>query len=348
MSRRKRGASEVVPRWVEPSAEGTGPDATRTLDDWDSAGTVGGSTRAQAAASSALRYALWGGLALAIVLGLLNFATPPGAAPPAAVTTEDATPVPPPGGCAELVVAAWLAGDLEQLAGVPGLPRSRVEPARREALQTYTATVTPGEVGWGYVVGAEVRVREDEDSPWRNAGHQFFAVTMIPAAAGGCQGWAPAALPAQVASPVLGGAELAYPVSLSATGTELSETLQSFFAGVLTGSGNPERYAAPGAEVPVLSPPPYAEVQVTELRTLADPPVERGSEIAPEGTVMGLLVTVATGEDDLPLVYPVSVGVRGGRWEVLAIEDLVGAAPTGWTDTATTPTPTAPSTPNGD
>lgn len=329
MSKRGRTAPESVPRWVEPGTAG-GP----TLDDWDSAGTVGGSTRAQAAVSTALRYLLWGGIALALLLGLVNWVTP-AATPPAEVTAEPGAPVPPPGGCAELVVAGWLAGDQDLLAGVPGVPGGQVAPARREALQTYTATVTPGEVGWGFVVGAEVRVREDEESPWRNAGHQFFAVTMIPTV-GGCQGWAPAALPAQVPAPVLGGADLAYPTSLPASGTELSETLQSFFAGVLAGAGNPERYAAPEAVVPVLSPAPYTEVEVVEVRTFADPPVERGDEVASEGTVMGLLVTVATGEDDLPLVYPVSVAVRGGRWEVVEIEALVGTNPDGSRAAATT------------
>lgn len=315
---------------MEPGTGGSSP-----LDDWDSAGTVGGSTRAQAAASTALRYALWGGIALALVLGLVNWVTPPASAPPAAATVEDAAPVPPPSGCAELVVAAWLAGDLELLAGVPGLPPGQVEPGRREAVATYTATVTPGEVGWAYVVGARVRAREDEESPWRDAGHQFFALTMVPAA-GGCQGWVPAALPAQVAAPTLGGADQAYPASLPASGTELSETLQSFFGGVLAGAGNPERYAAPGAVVPVLTPPPYPEVEVVEVRTFADPPLERGEQVAPEGTVLGLLVTVATGEDDLPLVYPVSVAVRGGRWEVVEIEGLVGTAPDGPGAAATT------------
>lgn len=304
-----------VPRWVDGAGGGGSGH-----DDWATAGTVGGSSRAQAAASQLLRYALWGGLVLALVLGLVNFAAPSGAPPPVSTTT-DAMPVPPPGGCAELVVAGWLAGDTDLLEGVPGLPRGEVEPGQREALATYTATVTPGEVGWGFVIGAEVRVREEDE--WRNAGHQFFAVTMIPTL-GGCQGWAPAALPAQVEPPNLGGAEQAYPVTLSATGTELGETLAAFFAGILTGSGDPERYIAPGAVIPTLDPAPYQEVTITELRTIADPPVERADQSAPEGTVLPLLVTVATGEDALPLMYPLTVGVRGGRWEVLAMEPLVG------------------------
>lgn len=303
-----------APRWVEASDD---------LDDWDTAGTVGGSTRAQATMTTLLRGVLWTGIALAVVLGLVNLAAPLSAGPaPAAAPTSEPPPIPPPGGCAELVVAAWLAGDVDLLSGVPGVPRGDIEPGRREAVRTYTASVTPGETGWGFVIGAQVRVRDEEDQ-WRDAGVQFFSVTMVPGA-GGCQGWVPAALPAQVAAPVLTGPQPPYPAFLPPTGTELSETLTAFFAGVLAGEGNPERYVAPGTVIPVLSPPPYQEVTVTELRTTEDAPVDRTGTVPPDGTVVPLLVTVATGSDDLPLVYPVTVGVRGGRWEVIAIEPLVG------------------------
>jgi len=298
-------------------------EASDDLDDWDTAGTVGSSTRAQATMATLLRGALWTGIALSVVLGVVNFAAPLSARPaPVAAPTGEPPPVPPPGGCAELVVAAWLAGDVDLLSGVPGLPRGEVEPGRREAVRTYTASATPGETGWGFVIGAEVRVR-GEDDQWQEAGVQFFSVTMVPGA-GGCQGWVPATLPAQVAAPVLAGPQPPYPAFLPATGTELSETLAAFFAGMLTGAGNPERYVAPGTAIPVLSPPPYQEVAVTELRTTEDAPVDRAGTVPPDGTVVPLLVTVATGEDYLPLVYPVTVGVRGGRWEVIAIEPLVG------------------------
>ncbi|HLU33701.1 MAG TPA: hypothetical protein VKZ74_06770 [Natronosporangium sp.] len=304
----------AAPRWVETGDE---------LDDWDTAGTVGRSTRAQATVTLLLRGVLWTGIALAVVLGLVNFAAPLTAGPPPpAGPASEPPPVPPPGGCAELVVAAWLNGDVNLLSGVPGMPRGEIEPGRREAVRTYTASVTPGDVGWGYVIGAEVRVRDDEDG-WRDAGVQFFSVTMVPGA-GGCQGWVPAALPAQVAAPVLTGPQPPYPVYLPATGTELSETLTAFFTGMLTGEGNPERYVAPGTVVPVLAPPPYREVAVTELRTTEEAAVDRSGAVPPDGTVVPLLVTVATDEDYLPLVYPVTVGVRGGRWEVIAIEPLVG------------------------
>lgn len=301
------GGARYVPSWVDEPLE---------------TGTVGGSTRAQAAASVALRYGLWGGLALAVVLGLINFAnltTTSGT--PAPAPTGEQEPVAPPGGCAELVVASWLAGDHELLDGVTGMPARDPEPGRRRAVHTYTASATAGEGSWAYLVGAEVQVRQEEQQ-WRPAGLQFFTVTMIPTG-GGCGGWAPAALPAQVAAPQLASPPLSYPETLPVTGTELSETLTAFFTGMLTGAENPERYLAPGSVVPFPAPPPYQEVSLDELRAGPDAPVDRTSRIPADGTVVPLLAVVGIGPDDLPLVYPVTVAVRDGRWEVLALDPLV-------------------------
>src|SRR5690606_3444107 len=120
-----------------------------------------------------------------------------------------------------------------------------------------------------------------------------------------------------------GGATPGYEVSLPASGTELSQTLTAFFNGLLAGTENVERYVAPGVFIPTLTPPPYQQVEVTDLRAR----VELPEAVPPDGTVAQLLVTVSTESVDLPLVYPVTVGVRGGRWEVIALDPLVGTDP---------------------
>ncbi|MGH3680005.1 MAG: hypothetical protein ACRDT2_07100 [Natronosporangium sp.] len=324
-----------VPSWND--AAGDQPDQwsgePTVAQEWET-GPVGGSSRVQAALSRILAYGLWGGIGLALVLGLVNCAGPgnPASVPPAAA--PEPPPIPPPGGCAELVVSAWLAGDTELLAGVEGMPRDGAEPGRRQATRTYTAGVTPGTGfdAWGYLIGADVLVRdEDEDAAeqagqWQPAGVQFFTVTMVRSSAGGCQGWRPAALPAQVPAPPLAGAAAdqppGYEVTLPDSGTELSGTLQAFFAGMLTGAGGLERYLAPGVVIAPLSPPPYQEVTVTDLHGRAEP-----ADPPADGTVLQLLATVTTDREDLPLVYPVTVGVRDGRWEVVALDPLVGEAP---------------------
>lgn len=317
-----------VPSWVDA----TGGQSSRTSpqaplgDDWERAGPVGGSSRLQASLSRGLAYLLWGVLVLALVLGLVNFTALAGRAGSTGTVADPTEPalVPPPGGCAELVVAGWLSGDTELLSGVAGLSRGRVEPGRRRAGHIYTAAATPGHGAWGYLIGAEVELRDD-DNRWRPAGLRFFTVTMVPTSDGtGCQGWGPVALPAEVPAPQLGGGAVpGYEVSLPTAGTELSQTLTSFFSGLLAGTENVERYVAPGVFIPTLVPPPYQQAEVTDLRARTELP----ETVPPDGTVAQLLVTVTTDQADLPLVYPVTVGVRGGRWEVIALDPLVGTEP---------------------
>jgi hypothetical protein len=327
-----------VPSWAaapQLGADAAGGRQQRRSDPTDPivpeewAGHIGGSSRAQATLSRLLAYTLWGGIAIALALGLVNCAGRPAAAPPVAGTPEPAPPIAPPGGCAELVVSAWLAGDTATLANVAGMPRADPEPGRRQATRTYIASVTPGDGAWAYLIGADVQAR-DEQERWQPAGTQFFTVTMVPTA-GGCQGWGPAALPAQAAAPQLALADEAaspYEVSLPTSGTELSTTLDAFFAGLLAGAENLDRYVSPGVSIAAVIPPPYEQVSVTELHA-RDDPTERGATVPPDGTVLQLLATVASDAtdatvDDLPLVYPVTVAVRGGRWEVVAIDPLVG------------------------
>lgn len=322
-----------VPSWIDTAGDRQQQRSStpEPIDDgdWDEVGHVGGSSRAQATLSRLLAYTLWGGIATALVLGLVNCAGQTATAPPPAASADPAQPVPPPGGCAELVVSTWLAGDTEALAEVAGLPRSRPEPDLRRATRTFTAGVTQGDDAWGYLVGAEVQVREDEEDPWQAAGTQFFTVTMVPAD-GGCQGWRPAALPAQAAAPPLTGTSVVgspYEVTLPTSGTALGTTLDAFFAGLLAGAADLERYVAPGVVIAPVVPPPYTEVSVAELRARNDP-TERGTIVPSDGTVLQLLASVDTNAeaDDLPLVYPLTVAVRGGRWEVVAIDPLVATA----------------------
>src|SRR5690606_4612526 len=159
------------------------------------------------------------------------------------------------------------------LSGVAGLPRGRIEPGRRRAGHIYTAAATPGHGAWGYLIGAEGEQR-DENGRWRSAGLRFFSVTMQPPSDGsGFQGRAPGALPADVPAPQLGGgATPGYEVSLPAPGTELSQTLTAFSNGLLAGTENVERYVAPGVFIPTLTPPPYKQVEVTDLRARVELP----------------------------------------------------------------------------
>jgi hypothetical protein len=69
----------------------------------------------------------------------------------------------------------------------------------------------------------------------------------------------------------------------------------------------------------------YATARVDDIQAAAGAPVQRSGQLPADGTVVRLLVSVAVEPAPLPLVYPLTVAVRGGRWEVLAIDPLVGA-----------------------
>jgi hypothetical protein len=309
-----------------PAESAGGAVAARAADHDRAAGRIGG-PRLTATASRWLAYGLWAVVGLALLLGVANCAQWPAAVTVPRDTAVAGRPAAPPGGCAELVVAAWLSGDADQLPR-HAAPRSPDQVERR-AVRTHTVAVTAGSSphSWGYLVGAQVQEREGDDGQWRDAGLHYFAVTMAESDAG-CQGWRPVASPMQVAAPRLEpDARAPYPVSLAASGTALSDTLEAFFGGMLTGTGGMDRYVAPGVTIPPVVPPPYAEVGMVELRAGAGAPLRRGDEVPPDGTTVRLLVTVTADRAALPLTYPVTVAVRGGRWEVVAVDPLVGATP---------------------
>jgi hypothetical protein len=321
-------ARKASPGWIDPRRGGAGGPAgaggTIGAGDWATAGPVGGDSRLRATLSRGLAMVLWLAIGLSLLLGLLN--VPRGTAPaaPPAADPGAAQPQAPPSGCAELLVAGWISGDARLAPG--GLAAGRQPDVEREAVRTYTAGSWPGENAgsWAYLVAAQVRERPAAEEPFHDLGLQFFRVTMVESG-GGCQGWAPAALPMQVPAPDLAAtAPSRYPVPLASSGTDLSRTLEAFFAGMLTGAGDIERYLAPGATVAPIVPPPYAEVTLSELRGWAGTPRDG---VPPDGTVVRVLATVTVDRAALPLDYPVTVSVRGGRWEVLAVDPLVG---TGW------------------
>lgn len=342
----RRAPELTVPGWADQT--GQAPDA----GDVARAGPVGGSTRLQAALTRGLAAGLWVVIGLALVLGLVNCArtASSGAPAPQPEGSSSAAPVvPPAGGCAELAVAAWVAGDSAPLGQAPATTGPPPE-YQRQAVRTHVASVDPAAAPerWGYLVAAQLRERDaDQDGDaargWRDLGTHYFAVTLV-RADGGCHGWTPAAAPMQVAAPEpAAGATSPYTVALDSSDSELSATLEAFFRGMLTGAGGVERYTAPGASLPIVSPAPYQEVSITELRAWTGVWADQADGVPPDGTTVRLLATVQAAPAPLPLAYPVTVAVRGGRWEVVAVEGVVGAPDP--QPALVSPSPTATATP---
>jgi len=126
-------------------------------------------------------------------------------------------------------------------------------------------------------------------------------------------------LPAIVAGPApMVPPELAYPRELPSR-SEVAGSIDGFMSALLTGEGDVARYSTPGAETSPVTPAPYAEVQVTEVRTIQtdDDPIASPTG----GQVLEVLVSVTASTEDRTdrLQYPLQLTARDGRWEVTQV-----------------------------
>ncbi|GAB1646802.1 hypothetical protein KRMM14A1259_72250 [Krasilnikovia sp. MM14-A1259] len=347
-----------MPTFVAAPAPGRAPQPpAETLDDWPADG-LRGSSRTQAATSRGVHGLLWTLLIGAVALGLLGLANLGGrrAAPAVAAPAPPPAAAAPPGGCAELLVSAWLAGDATTLGALVSADVPRLPARARAATRTYTvsAQADAAGTGWAYVIGADV-VTLDKQGRAAGVGVQFFAVTLTrpagQAAGGTCAGWAAPTLPAQVAGLAPAGRQdLAYGRALAVTGQPIPDTLTPFFAALLAGGPEIERYLAPGTTIAAVVPAPYTAVRLERLSAVKDAEVGAGQDLPADGTRVQLLATVAAKVGDQPgewrLTYPLTLAVRGGRWEITAI-DTTPAVPAPTPSSSTRPAVIAPSARTG-
>jgi hypothetical protein len=313
-----RVVDRTPPATVDPTA----------LHGWPAPTDLASSTLRQAGASRAAAAGLWALLATAVALGAVNFLAAPPAAPQrhAGTAAGGPTDTAPPGGCAELLVAAWLAGDAGALAGLAAVQAPRLPAGRRTASRTYTVAAAPTGPVWTYTIAVDVVAVDTAGGAARPTGTQFFAVSLArDPAGGGCGGWSALTLPAQVAGPAaVSGLDPAYSRTLPTSSTPLADTLTRFFGALLCGAGELDRYTAPTAAVRAVTPPPYTAARLERVVTAAPAEVLGAGDAVPaDGTAAKVLVTVAgkAGEaGEWPLTYHLAVVVRGGRWEVAAIE----------------------------
>jgi len=255
-----------------------------------------------------------------------------------------AAAIAPPGGCAELAVTAWLAGDQATLSSLmaPGFS-GRIATGRRTATRVYTVSAVPGpSATWPVTVAADIvettaapsarpSATPSGRATRRPGGTQYFQVPLAKVAAGtGCAGWVAVSLPLQVAQPQAGsGVEWAYDKELPAGGNPMSETLERFFNALLVGVGELDRYIAPGLAVRPVSPPPYDGVRLEQLMTTRNNELNV-TQVPPDGTrmtVLAIIMARLADGSEWPLAYPLRMAVRGGRWEVVAVDAAPLLAP---------------------
>ncbi|AEM88732.1 hypothetical protein Strvi_9481 (plasmid) [Streptomyces violaceusniger Tu 4113] len=332
------------------------------LEEWEQRGTEAGgwqmSTGARANATVLARWFAWAVICAGPILGLLAWLS--------AAAAVDAVPPPRPraqhaeadgagpSGFAELYVSAFVAageGDQDQLAPYyPSAGQLQLDgkSGRQTATQTTAVRVRQTASGaWSVTVAARLGPKGGEKEDGAKSGAlRYFQVPVLASAGGdgsGAEDYVAATLPAEVAAP--GGQprqpQLGYgPERAAVPGDTRAETARDFLDAYLTGSGELDRYLAPGLHMEPVRPAPYREVEVEYLAVAGEESAGPATGVPANGTRQRLLVQIrATGDDrvPVPLSYALTLTARAGRWEIAALD----ATPA----TADRTPPTAPTGP---
>ncbi|MFI6658155.1 conjugal transfer protein [Streptomyces sp. NPDC050523] len=350
------------------------PEPPAAEEEWDTAepapdtDQVGGwSTGARANTSALLRWAAWGLLVIGPVLGAAAFAraSTTGAAQPA-VTASAPTGTGSQGaaGFATLFVAQYLRageGDQDKLTAyypAAGDLQLEGEPGRRhgEQLTVVRLRQTDPDV-WSVTVAARIvsdteptaksttpaaggDSRPSAAQAAADAVHYFQVPVAVGPAGGGTTGYTALSMPAEVSAPArIKTPDLIYgPEQAAVSSDPRTEAVTQFLTAYLTGSGELDRYLAPGTELTAITPAPYTAVAVDQMRIEGDQDSEPVTTVPKNGTRSRLVVTVRATDHDkvrVPLSYALTLKARAGRWEIAALD----GAPSPALPTQAAPTP---------
>ncbi len=268
--------------------------------------------------------------------------------PPAVVAASTQNQVPgldvqqqAAGGYALGFVGSWLGatksepGDLATYVDLGSLRQLSEQPWEYRDLGVVSITPVEGTSFVNVVVAANVKelaVSDSSDGSTEAWPRRYYQVAI----AVDSDALRAVGLPAQVSAPQQGSTTaLVYNQSIRAS-DPAAETVSAFLGAYLAGSGELSRYSAPGTEFTPVTPAPYVNVSVEELRSDVMP------EKAPaDGSTVKVLATTALMsplDQQLTSTYTLTLTARASRWEVSAI-DLAPQAASEKTSTTPTPTP---------
>ncbi|MGI5143272.1 conjugal transfer protein [Streptomyces sp. CA-106110] len=256
-----------------------------------------------------------------VALGVAMMSGPAtGAAAPTAKPTavRTATTNADPAGYAQLFVGAWLRSSTDDadsaqariaqsLAPAVELPAAAAD--AQSKLQSVTAVRSvQREAGrWWVTVAAQ----------YTSGQVRYFAVPVAADPAGGS--FAVTGAPGVVAGPgPVRASKSPYSVAVP-SGGDLSSAVGEFFGAYLTGSGEVDRYLAPGVNLAPVSPASYTAATIQQI--LATEQAAAGT-VPADGTTVHVLAQVEARDADgrWPLAYELALKARSGRWEVAALE----------------------------
>lgn len=166
---------------------------------------------------------------------------------------------------------------------------------------------------------SSVTVAATVTDPAGNSARRFFRV---PVSTGPAGQFGVLTLPAEVSAPDVGAAPgLDYGWQLSpdsAAGVAVTQFLQ----GYLAGSGEVSRYLAPGAAITAVTPPPFTRVRVADLAATTEVDVAATPADGQQIQVLVTAVASVSDEQQLAMVYALTLTARAGRWEVASIDPV--------------------------
>lgn len=103
------------------------------------------------------------------------------------------------------------------------------------------------------------------------------------------------------------------------TTSPLGQTVGQFLSAYTAGAGDVSRYLTPGVFLAPLTPAPYTELRLSELRAAGEQP----TDTAQDGTqirVLALGTAVVSDEQTSNIAYALTLTARADRWEISAID----------------------------
>jgi hypothetical protein len=223
-----------------------------------------------------------------------------------------------PGGYAQVFVGAWLRSSADDETSAQARLAQSLAPdvdlpdpvsgaqAKPESVVAVRSAQLAGDA-WSVTVAAQ----------YADGSVRYYAV---PVAVGGAgASFTVTSAPGVVAGPTR--VEMAKsPYGVSVPDGELSSALAEFYAAYLTGSGEVDRYLAPGVTLLAVSPAPYAAVSVQQISAVEQ--AAAGEQVPADGATVHVLVRVEARDAGgrWPLAYELTLRARSGRWEVAALE----------------------------
>ncbi|MFE7909781.1 conjugal transfer protein [Streptomyces albogriseolus] len=231
-----------------------------------------------------------------------------------------------PAGYAQVFIDAWLRSSADEagsaqarlaqsLAPDVALPEPAADAQSKLRSVTAVRSVQRGGDAWAVTVAAQYTdgtVRYFAVPVAADARGASFAVTGAPGAVAGAPG--AVAGPARAAVPAS-----PYTVHVPSDGA-LSSTVGEFLGAYLTGTGEVDRYLAPGVKLTPVSPAPYSAVVVREVSAVEE--AAAAGQVPADGTKVRVLVQAEArdGAGRWPLAYELALTARSGRWDVAALE----------------------------